>query len=68
MKKLIDNSGEIHTYAELIPLTNPQHEGWYNFRVTTVYDAACNPNEEQVKCTLILAPEALDNLKSLFNN
>jgi hypothetical protein len=67
MKKLIDNSGEIHTYAELIPLTNPQHAGWYNFRVTTVYDAARNPNEEQVKFTWILDPVATQKLKELFN-
>lgn len=67
MKKLINSSGEMHTYAELLPLTNPQHLGWYNFRVTTIYDGACNPDQEQVKFTLILSPEALDNLKLLFN-
>ena len=67
MKKLIDNSGEIHTYAELTPLANPQHAGWYNLRVTTVYDAARNPDEEQVKFTWILDPSATQKLKELFN-
>lgn len=67
MKKLIDNSGDIHTYAELTELTNPQHKGWYHFRVTTIYDAARNPNEEQVKFTWILDPKAFNNIKALFD-
>jgi len=68
MKKLIDNSGEIHTYAELKPLENPQHQGWYHFRISTVYDAARNPNDEQVKLSMMLNPEAYQQMKSLFNN
>jgi hypothetical protein len=67
MKKLIDNSGEIHTYAELTPLENPQHAGWYHLQVTTVYNAARNPDDEQVKFTWILDPAATQKLKELFN-
>jgi hypothetical protein len=68
VKKLIDNSGEIHTYVELKPLTNPQHQGWYQLRVSTVYDAARNPNEEQVKLDMCLSPDAYSKLKGLFND
>ena len=68
MKKLIDNSGEIHTYAELKPFTNSQHAGWYHLKITTVYDAARNPDEAQTKLDMCLSPEAFNNLKGLFSD
>jgi hypothetical protein len=66
-KVLIDNSGEIHTYAELKPFTNPQNPGWMHLRVTTVYDAARNPDEEQTRFDMCLSPETFQKFKDLFN-
>ena len=66
MKKLIDSSGEIHTYAEITPLPNPQHQGWYRFKLTTVYDAARNPDVEQTRLDMCLTPEAYQQLQHLF--
>lgn len=67
MKKLIDDAGEIHTYVELTPFTNPQHKGWMRLKVTTVYDAARNPDEEQVRMDLCLNPESFQKFKEIFN-
>lgn len=66
MKQLIDSSGEMHTYASLTPLTNSQHTGWQHLRITTVFDAARNPNEEQTRFDMCLSPEAFEQLRKLF--
>lgn len=65
-KQLIDSSGEMHTYATLVPLNNPQHTGWRHLRITTVYDAARNPEEEQTRFDMCLSPEAFEQLQKLF--
>lgn len=67
-KKLIDDSGGMHTYAELKPLANPQHEGWQHLKVTTVYDYAKNPTESQTRFDICLSPEAFQQFKDLFND
>jgi hypothetical protein len=67
MKKIIDDAGEMHTYAELTPFKNPQHDGWMHLKVTTVFDAARNPDEEQVRFEMCLSPESFEKFKELFN-
>jgi hypothetical protein len=67
MKKLIDSSGEMHTYAELTPFTNPQNKGWQRLKVTTVWDAAKNPNDSQTRFDICLSPESFNQLKELIN-
>jgi len=67
VKKLIDSSGEIHTYAELKPLSNTQHAGWYHFKVTSIYDAARNPTDEQTRFDMCLSPDSFKLFKELFD-
>lgn len=67
MKKLIDNAGGYLTYAEIRPFENPQHQGWVNIRVTTVWEGARSTVEEQVKYELNLDPIAFKNFKDLVN-
>lgn len=68
MKQLIDSSGDMHTYAELTPLSNPQHTGWMRLRVTTVYDAAKDPANERIRFDMCLPPDSYEKFKNLFNN
>lgn len=67
MKKLIYNAGGYLTYMEIRPFENPQHQGWVNLRVTTVWEGARSTVEEQVKYELNLDPDALKNLRDLLN-
>ena len=67
MKKLIDNSGGMKTFVELRPLTDPQHPGWMYLRLSTTWDNAKNPNNEQTKFDMCLTPEALATLKDFIN-
>lgn len=67
MKRLIDNAGGYLTYIELRPLENPQHQGWVNLRVTTVWEEARSTVEEQVKYEVNLNPTAFKNFKDLLN-
>lgn len=68
MKQLISDAGGYQTYMELRPLENPQHQGWVNFRVTTVWEGARSMVEEQVKYELNLDPNAVKNFKDLLND
>lgn len=68
MKKRIDTSGDMHTYAELTPLTSPSHKGWWRFKVTTVYTSAKDPDYERVKMDMCLDGDALNAIKEIFNS
>jgi hypothetical protein len=67
MKKQIDNSAGMKTFVELRPLENPQNPGWKYLKLTTTWDDARNPNEEQTKFDICLTPEAFAALKDLIN-
>ena len=67
MKKQIDNSGGMRTFLELRPLENPQNPGWTYIKLTTTWDSANNPSEEQTKFDMCLSPEAFAAFKESFN-
>jgi hypothetical protein len=67
MKKLIDNSGGMKTFVELRPLENPQNPGWMYIKLTTTWDDAKAPHEEQTKFDMCLTPEAFATFKGFIN-
>ena len=67
MKKRIDTSGDVHTYAELTPLKTSSHHGWWRLKISTVYDTARNPDEEQVQLDMCMDEYTLECMKDLFN-
>jgi hypothetical protein len=61
--QLQDNDG-FHTYGYLEPVENPS--GYYVLRITTQWETAKDPKAEQVKLTMFLSPDALNNLRTLI--
>lgn len=66
MKQEINNAGGMRTMVRLDPLTNPQHQGWYNFEMSTVYDNA-DQVREQVNFRMCLDPAAFQRFKAIVN-
>lgn len=64
MKIELSNVDGFHTYASLTSANHP--EGYYSLKITTQWETARNPTEEQVKYTLLLSPSALNNLRTLI--
>jgi hypothetical protein len=64
MKIELSNVDGFHTYASLTPANHP--EGYQSLKITTQWETARNPVEEQVKYTLLLSPSALNNLRTLI--
>lgn len=64
MKIELSNVDGYHTYAYLEKSQHP--EGYYNLKITSQWETAKNPIEEQTKLSLFLSPAALNNLKTLL--
>ena len=64
MKIELSNVDGYHTYAYLEQAQNP--EGYYNLKISSQWETAKNPTEEQTKISLLLSPDALNNFKKLF--
>lgn len=66
MKHEISNSGGMRTLLKVEPLTNPQHQGWYNLEFSTIYDSA-DRIREQTNLRMCLDPEAFQRLQQAIN-
>lgn len=64
MKVELQNNDGYHFYAYFEPATHPK--GYYNLRITTQWETAKNPTEEQTKLNMLLSPDALNNLRQLI--
>ncbi len=64
MKIELSNVDGYHTYGYFEPVKHP--EGYYSLKITTQWETARNPVEEQVKYTMLLSPDALNNLRNLI--
>lgn len=64
MKIELSNVDGFHTYASLTTSNHP--DGYQELKITTQWETARNPTEEQVKYTLLLSPNALNNLRQLI--
>jgi len=64
MKIELQNTDGYSTYAYLEQASHP--EGFYSMKITSVWDKAKNPDDEQVRFKMLLNPEALENLRKLF--
>ena len=62
--ELLNNDG-FRIFAYLEPANDP--DGYQMLKITTQWDNARNPEDEQVKLNLILSPDALNNLRTLIN-
>jgi hypothetical protein len=64
MKLELSNVDGYHTYGYFEPAQNP--EGYYSLRIATQWETAKNPEAEQTRFTILLSPEALNNLRTLI--
>ncbi len=64
MKIELSNIEGYHTYVYLEPANHP--EGYYSFKVTSQWETAKDPVAEQTKLTMLLSPDALNNLRTLI--
>ena len=66
MKKLISNTGGLHTFLEVKPV--PAVAGMTYLRITTTFDGSKDPTDERVKFDICLGPTDLANLKAALND
>lgn len=66
MKQEVNNAGGMRTMVLLEPMSNPQHQGWYNLEISTVYDNA-KQVREQVNFRMCLDPDAFQRFKAIVN-
>jgi hypothetical protein len=66
MKKLISETDGYRVYASVTPVPHP--EGYKMLEVTSQWDTAKNPEEEQTRFKALLSPAALQAYQNLFNN
>lgn len=66
MKKLISNTGGMHTYLELKSVDAVA--GLTYLRVTTTFEGSKDPGEERTKFDLCLDPGEFANLKAVLND
>jgi hypothetical protein len=67
MKKLITETQDgYRVYADLFSVPDPS--GYTMLKITTQWDNAKNPEDEQVKFTQLLSPTALENLYQLLKD
>jgi hypothetical protein len=66
MKKLISNTGGMHTYLELKSVDAV--EGLTYLRVTTTFEGSKDPGEERTKFDLCLDQGELANLRAVLND
>ena len=64
MKIKLSNVDGYHTYGHFEPVQNP--EGYCNLKITSQWETAKDPEAEQVRFSILLSPEALNNLRTLI--
>ena len=62
MKKLISNTGGMHTFLEITPVAAVP--GTTHLRITTTYDGSKFPNDERVRFDMCLDQADMANLKA----
>lgn len=64
MKIELSNVDGFRTYAHLDPANHPKN--YTNLKITTQWDTAKDPIAEQTKLSMLLSPDALNNLRTLL--
>jgi len=64
MKVELSNVDGYHTYGYFEPMNHP--EGYCALKITSQWETAKNPEAEQTRFTMILSPDALNNLRTLI--
>jgi hypothetical protein len=64
MKIELSNTDGYHTYGYFEPVTHPT--GYYSLRITSQWETAKDPEAEQVRFSMLLSPDALNNLRTLI--
>lgn len=64
MKIELSNIEGYHTYGYFESVNHPA--GYYSLKITSRWETARDPDAEQVKYTMLLSPEALNNLRTLI--
>jgi hypothetical protein len=65
MKKLISETDGYRVYASVTSVPHP--EGYKMLEVTSQWDTAKNPEEEQTRFKALLSPTTLQAYQQLFN-
>lgn len=65
MKKLISETDGYRVYAAITSVPHP--EGYKMLTITSQWDTAKNPEEEQTRFKTLLSPTALAAYKNLFD-
>ena len=64
MKLELSNIDDYHTYGYFEPVDHPP--GYYSLKITSQWETAKDPDAEQVRFTMLLSPDALNNLRDLI--
>lgn len=64
MKKELSNVDGYRTYAYFEPVTHP--DGYHSLKITSQWETAKDPDAEQVRFTMLLSPDSLNNLRNLI--
>jgi len=64
MKLQLSNVDGYHTYGYFEQMNHP--EGYCTLRITSQWETAKDPEAEQTRFTMILSPDALNNLRTLI--
>jgi hypothetical protein len=64
MKIELSNVDGYRTYGYFEPVNHPA--GYHSLKITSQWETAKDPNAEQVKLTMLLSPDALNNLRTLI--
>lgn len=64
MKIELSNVDGYHTYGYFEPVNHPAD--YYSLKVTSQLETAKDPEAEQVRFTMLLSPDALNNLRNLI--
>lgn len=64
MKIELSNVDGYHTYAYLENANHPA--GYKSLRITSQWETAKDPTAEQTKLSMLLSPDALNNLRTLI--
>ena len=64
MKIELSNTDGYHTYGYFEPVTHPT--GYHSLQITSQWETAKDPGAEQVRFSMLLSPDALNNLRTLI--
>lgn len=64
MKIQLSNVDGYHTYAYFESVNHPK--GYTSLRITSQWETAKDPDAEQTRFTMLLSPDALNNLRTLI--